>query len=71
MTEKGDINKLAGREVIFEMRPVGAIMRVAAMDVATMTEVTIQGPLNAGDAVLKQNALMRLAYVLKKEGKIS
>lgn len=71
MTEKPDINKLAGREIIFEFRPIGGIMRVSAMDVATMTEVSIQGPVNAGEAVLKRNALLRLEYVLRKEGKIS
>jgi hypothetical protein len=63
--------KMQGREVIFEFRPVGNIMRVAAMDTATMTEVIIQGPLNAGQEALKNNALMRLEYVLRKEGKIS
>ena len=71
MTEKSDINKLGGREVIFEFRPIGNIMKVTAMDVITMTEISIQGPVNAGDAVLKKNALMRLEYVLRKEGKIN
>ena len=65
MTEK--MNK---REVIFEFYPVGSIMRVSAMDTATMTEISIQGPVNAGEAVLQKNALMRLEYVLKKEGKL-
>ncbi len=63
--------KMQGREVIFEFRPVGNIMRVTAMDTATMTEVIIQGPLNAFEATLKKNALLRLEYVLRKEGKIS
>ena len=62
--------KMNGREVIFEFFPVGGIMRVMAMDVATMTEISIQGPVNAGESVLQKNALMRLEYVLKKEGKI-
>lgn len=76
MTEKPDINKqtgrltdkMAGREVIFEFRPVGNIMRVAAMDTATMTEIVIQGPLNASEVTLQANALKRLEYVLKKNG---
>ena len=63
--------KLQGREIILEFRPVGNIMRVSAMDVATMTEISIQGPVNAGEAVLKKNALMRLEYVLRKAGKIT
>jgi hypothetical protein len=59
---------MRGREVIFEFTPVGGIMRVMAMDTATMTEVFIQCPLNAGEAVFKKNALARLEYVLRKDG---
>ena len=70
MAEKQGPDKLAGREVIFEFRPVGNIMRVSAMDTATVTEVVIQCPLNAGEAIFKKNALLRLEYVLKKQGHI-
>jgi hypothetical protein len=63
-------DKMQGREVIFEFTPVGSIMRVVAMDTATMTEVIIQGPVNAGETMLKKNALAKLEYVLRKEGKI-
>ncbi len=59
---------LKGREVIFEYRQVGNIMRVTAMDTATMTEVVIQCPVNAGELAFQKNALMRLEYVLKKKG---
>jgi hypothetical protein len=41
---------------------------VSAMDTATMTEIVIQCPAAAGEAVFKNNALKRLAYVLKKKG---
>jgi len=61
---------MAGREVIFELHPTGNIMRVVAMDVATLTEITIQGPVSAPEALLQQNALKRLEYVLRKAGKI-
>jgi hypothetical protein len=61
---------LPGREVIFEFTPVGAIVRVMAMDTATMTEVVIQGPASAGEAVLQRSALKRLEYVLRKKGLI-
>lgn len=61
---------LKGREVIFEFRAVGNIMRVSAMDVATMTEIVVQCPVGAGDEVFKKNALRRLEYVLKKKGHI-
>lgn len=62
--------KLAGREVIFEFHPVGHIMKVTAMDVATLTEVIIQCPLTAGEVTFKRNALLRLEYVLRKKGVI-
>ncbi len=61
---------LKGREVIFELRPVGNAMRVMAMDTASMTEIVIQGPLGAGEELLKINALKRLEFVLKKKGVI-
>ena len=62
---------LAGRDIILEFFPVGQIMRVSAMDSASLTEITIQGPVNAGEGVLKRNALKRLEYVLRKKGIIS
>jgi hypothetical protein len=61
---------LAGREVIIEMHQIGQFTKVSAMDVATLTEASIQGPSNAGEAMLKRNALKRLEYVLKKKGLI-
>ena len=63
--------KMKNREVIFEFRPVGSIMRVTAMDTATLTEIMIQCPLTAGEAAFKKNALMRLEYVLRKKGHIA
>lgn len=62
---------LQGREVIFEFFPVGSVVKITAMDVQTLTEVSIQGPASAGEAMLKHNAIKRLAYVLKKKGLIS
>ncbi len=62
---------LPGREVIFEFRPVGNLMRVSAMDTDTMTEVVVQCPAGAGETVFKNAALKRLEYVLKKKGHIS
>lgn len=63
--------KLQGREVIFEYRPVGNIMRVSAMDTASLTEIVIQCPVTAGEAAFKKNALLRLEYVLRKKGLIA
>jgi len=62
---------LRGREIIFEFHPVGHVVKVSAMDVKTMTEISIQGPANAGETTLKLNALRRLEFVMKKKGLIS
>lgn len=61
---------LHGREIIIEFRPIGAVVRVSAMDTQTLTEISIQGPASAGEEILKRNALRRLEYVLKKKGLI-
>ena len=59
---------LSGREVILEFTPVGSVMRVTAMDTASLTEVVISGPVNTPQSILKANAVKRLEYVLKKNG---
>lgn len=68
MADAPKSDPLAGREVIFEFHPVGAYMRVAAVDAASLTEISIQGPANAPQDILKRNALKRLEFVLKKKG---
>ena len=70
MAEKPDSDKLAGRNVIFEFRPLGNLMRVAAMDTQTMTEIVIQCPLHGGEELFRKSALARLEYVLRKKGHI-
>lgn len=59
---------LRGREIIFQFYPVGAYVRVTAMDAASLTEVAIQGPRAAPEDTLKRNAAKRLEFVLKKKG---
>ena len=61
---------LKNREVIIELIPVGNLVRVSAIDAATLTEVVTQGPSSAGEETLKRNAIKRLEYVLKKKGLI-
>ncbi len=61
---------LSNREIILEFHPVGNVVKVSAMDVKTMTEISIQGPKTAGEVTLKLNALKRLEYVMKKKGLI-
>lgn len=60
-------DSIQGREVIIEFQSIGNLVRVSAMDTASLTEISIQGPANAGEEMLKRNALKRLEYVLKKK----
>jgi len=61
-------NKMSGREVIIEFQQVGNIVKVIAMDTASLIEISIQGPVSASESLLKTNALKRLEYVLIKKG---
>ena len=63
-------NPLQGREVIFEFQTIGQYVKIMAVDTATMTEIVMQGPATASEAVLKANAARKLEYVLKKKGLI-
>jgi hypothetical protein len=65
------VDGLRNREVIVEFTPVGNIVRVAAMDTASLTEIIISGPKTTPQAILKRNAIKRLEYVLRKKGLIS
>lgn len=61
---------LAGREVIFEYQKMGNLLRVAAMDTKTMTEIIISCPPSASEDQMQMMALRRLEFVLKKKGLI-
>ena len=63
--------RIKNREVIIEFIPVGNVVRVTAMDVQSLTEIIISGPANTPEQMLKNNAVRRLEYVLKKKGIIS
>jgi hypothetical protein len=56
-------------EIFYEFRRVGDIVRVAAIDAETGTEVVIQGPAKAGKKGLQMLAHKKLLYVLNKEKK--
>ena len=62
---------LKNREVIIEFIPVGAVVRVSAMDTQSLTEIVISGPATSPQSLLKKNALKRLEYVMRKKGIIS
>lgn len=61
---------LKGREVLFEYITIGNIVRVTAMDTATLTEIIISCP-KGPEERLQTMALKRLEYVMKKKGLIS
>ena len=62
---------LENREIIFEFFPLGTYIKVTAMDTKSLTEISIQGPANTPEDILKNNALRRLKYVLEKKGIIT
>lgn len=55
------------REIYFEMRRMGAYVKVVAIDSATGIEASIVGPAQATADQLKTNALRKLEYVLAKQ----
>ncbi len=55
------------QDIIIEFRRIGNSVKVSAMDPATLTEVTIVGPANAGEETLKLNVLRKLEFVLAKK----
>lgn len=55
-------------EIIVEFIAMGSFMRVSAMDTASLTEVFIQGPINADRGDLTELAKQKLAFVLAKKG---
>ena len=54
-------------EIIIEFHQIGNSVKVSAMDPVTLTEVSIVGPANAGEEVLKRNVLRKLEFVLAKK----
>lgn len=61
---------LKNREIIFEFFKIGAYVKVSAMDAATLTEATMQGPANMPEAILRREALKKLEFVMRKKGLI-
>ena len=56
-------------EVIYEFIPMGRYVKVAAVDPATLTEVSIVGDPAVGETLLKRQARRKLAYVLAKRAR--
>ncbi len=56
-------------EILFEMRYVGRVVRVTALDPATGTEVVSVGDAERSVAALKRLAARKLMYVLKRKAR--
>jgi len=56
------------RETLFEFHQIGAFTKATAIDVETGLEVSIVGPTNASELVLRNNALRKLAAALRRHG---
>jgi hypothetical protein len=52
-------------EVYFEFTPIGASVKVVAIDVASGTEISVVGPARASRADLQRLALQKLKARLK------
>jgi hypothetical protein len=63
------IDRESPREVLFEFTPVGAVVRVAAIDAATGIEVTVMGPVSAARSDLERLALQKLKARLAREAR--
>jgi hypothetical protein len=63
----GDVmTKPPDREVLLEFQRVGSYMKATAMDAATLTEVSVVGPANHSQEMLRRTVLAKLDYVLAK-----
>ncbi len=54
-------------EVYFEHTVIGSVVKVAAIDAATATEVQVMGPAGAARADLEQLALQKLKARLARD----
>ena len=61
-----DRQQLQRGEIIFEFSAMGDSVKVCAIDPHTGTEVSIVGPVNAGEAALRRTAMAKLYYMLEK-----
>lgn len=63
---KTDHKRDRPRDVIFEFSAVGNSVKVCAVDARSGLEVSIVGPVNAGEAALRRAALDKLEYMMDK-----
>jgi hypothetical protein len=54
-------------EILLEIKQIGSLLRVAAIDPSTLTEVTFQAPLAADRTALGALARRKLAFVIGRQ----
>ncbi len=54
------------REALVEVQQIGSILKATALDPDSLVEVTVQGPLAAGEAGMTRLAVQKLQYRLNK-----
>jgi len=54
-------------EVLFEMRRMGHVVKISAIDPITNVEISMVGPATADPYSLKMNAIRKLEYVIRKK----
>ena len=63
---KEAVAKESGKEILLELYRFGNLVKLTAVDPETLIEVSIVGDPAAGEQALKQAAINKLEYVLRK-----
>ncbi len=58
-------------QIIIEFQPVGAYVKVSAIDVQSLVEVSIVGAADASREALERTAVRKLEYVLRRRATAS
>ena len=66
MRPKSHAARPQNQAVLFEFSAIGNSVKVSAVDPVTLREVSIIGPVTAGEEALKRAALQKLHYVLDR-----
>ena len=62
------MNRPLNRDVIFEFHSLGNAVKVTAFDTESLTEISIVGSRGMSEDILKNNAMRKLEFVLRKKG---
>ncbi len=58
---------MSSGDILIEIRRIGGILRVAAVDAASGTEIVFQAPSSTNLSVLQRLAASKLRYVRERE----